>query len=223
MKSKLLIYLFYILCSQLLAQTNDFGTWAGIYLEKKLKKKITARIGQNHRLNENSTKLNNTFPEIGLSYRRNKNLKFTCNYRYILRNENKNTNRFNFDLSFRKKINKSIRFINRFRYQTQLNDQMISNSYLRNKFSNNYKLKYIPIDPYLATELYYQFKNHIIYNENDVKVLNEFNRYRLKTGINWSLDKDKALDIFYLYQKEFNVNDPEVDHIFGVAYSFQLN
>ena len=83
--------------------------------------------------------------------------------------------------------------------------------YLRNKLAVSYNFSKL-VDPFIASELYFRIRNKP----------NEFQKYRLDVGLDWRLGKKCNLSTFYRLQKEINVNNPALEHVIGIGYSYTL-
>ncbi|MBN4049717.1 DUF2490 domain-containing protein [Bacteroidales bacterium AH-315-N07] len=224
LKAKFFTLFFIILIYNItaLSQVQDAGSWTGLNAEIKISNNLRASVEQQVRLIDNISSFDKTFTDLGFTIRFSRNLRLSANYRYIFENIGLNNQRVYFSLLFRKRILDRTRLSYRIRYQNQFDKLLNENRYLRNKLRLNYNIRKSKLDPYLAVELYYHFNNYIVYKNEEVLVYHEFNKYRIQFGWNINLRNNRSMDIFYIYQKEFNVNNPEIDNIFGIIYNFRL-
>ena len=51
---------------------------------------------------------------------------------------------------------------------------------------------------------------------------NEFNRGRYYAGFNYKISDRYSCGAYYLYQREFNINNPERDHVYGIEFGITL-
>lgn len=203
------------------AQVNDAQMWASVAIEKTFFKKLTISLTEEIRLNENITEMGVFFTDVGLSYKFHKNWRISGNYRIInkrrLDNSYSTRHRYYFDLAYRKKWY-SFTLIIRSRFQSQYTD--VNNSetgkipdyYSRNKLTLKYGVTK-KISPYTSAELFIPLNN---------KERQGIDNFRFSTGLEFEFLKNSVIDIFYMYQKEFQVANPERDHIIGVGYTFSF-
>ncbi len=204
-----------------MAQEKDVELWVGFGIDQRIGKKMTVAFEQNTRFNNNIGATKNVFEELSLSYKFNKYLSGTANYRFGKRNSFVNgyntEHRYNFDLRFRKKA-KPLIFVFRTRFQSKYRsihsseDGFIPTNYNRNKFTFRFDLDR-RVEPYVGIEVYYQL--------NNVEG-NEIDNIRYFTGINIDLPKRQEVKVFYILQQEYNVNNPVTSNVIGVSYSYSL-
>lgn len=216
-----LIFLNWVYIENTSAQYSDAGLWTSVTIEKKFSDQFSILLNQELRLHDNISRIGSIFTEAGLNYKFNKIFRIGFYYRYNQKLEGGNfsgkRSRYYLDFSARKKIRKFI-FIDRIRAQSQFNDYFSSEKghtpfyHLRNmvllKFEANKK-----ITPFIAGELFYQLNN---------PEGNELDNFRLKTGINYSLNKNSNLDLGYMFQREINVNDPVTAYVIMVGYAYEF-
>ena len=198
---------------------DDAGLWASVTVEKKITLKMSAYISEEVRLNENVSEAGTVFTEAGLSYKIIKNLTASAAYRYIQKRKVDDfyslRHRGIFSLSYKIKI-KKVELTVRERYQFQYtdlyssDDGVIPEAYLRSKLTVKYnsQKKYTP---YLSAELFTQL--------NKLNV-DEFDNARYIAGVDYKFNKQHAIDLFYLINREFNVNNPVTDYVSGIGYTY---
>ena len=213
------LYLFYFLSGILflipifsLAQTTDFEFWPSAELRYNASKKFRFSVEQELRLDNGASQFKNTFTEAGLRYRISSYIDIRANYRFIVRpNDTRQRISGDFLARYRKK-GFPLRFNYRLRYQVLYRGQGRNPiNYFRNKLAVSYNASKL-VDPFVEGELYYR-----IWNKP-----NEFQKYRLDVGVDWRLSKKSDLSVFYRLQKEINVNNPALDHVIGMGYSYTL-
>lgn len=207
---------FFILMGGIRAQVNDAGLWTNITLEKKVVKNLDVVFTEEFRFNENITELGSFFTDIGADYRIFKGFKAGLYFRYInkrrLDNSYSQAFRYYSDLSYKQKI-KRFEAGYRIRFQVQYQDPGRSETgrvpewYVRQKFSFSYNTK-SRFDPYISGEVWYLLN----------QPWQRFDNIRISAGIVTRITKDQSVDIGYIYQKEFNVVDPETDYIIFIGY-----
>jgi hypothetical protein len=109
-------------------------------------------------------------------------------------------------------------------YQQQYQDLYSSDlgrypeNYLRNKLTLKYSFQKYPFyrfEPYLASELYYHMDNNNIYGP-------QFDRLRYFSGVFYSFNKSNKLELYYLIEKNFNINNPPTNYVIGIGYEIEL-
>src|SRR6185503_5426031 len=121
MLGKYLLLLFLILVSVIKSSghVNDFGVWAGISINYKLTRNLSAGVEEQFRFDQNAGHLAQYFSEAGASYSLSKKIKVGLYYRFIqAQKENYFSSRHRWfaDVSFRQKI-KSFQILLRARMQ----------------------------------------------------------------------------------------------------------
>jgi hypothetical protein len=202
------------------AQVNDAGLWTDFTLEKKISKDLDFIFTQQTRFNENITEVGTFYFEAGPEYRFIKVFKVGLFYRFInkrrLDDGYSQGHRIFLDLSYRKKIRR-FQAGYRIRFQIQYMDYRKSETGsvpswdIRQKIHLEYNTK-SRFDPYLDGEIWY--------NINPVR--SRFDNLRICTGIVTRITKNHFIDTGYIFQKEFNVVNPETDYIVYLGYKISL-
>ena len=195
-----------------IAQTTDTEFWPSAELRYNASKKFRFSVEQQLRLNQGASQFKTTFTEAGLRYRLSRYFRVRANYRLIVR-PNDTRQRISGDLLIRYRKKKfPLRLNYRLRYQVLYRGQgRNAINYFRNKLAVSYNASKL-VDPFVSGELYYR-----IWNKS-----NEFQKYRLDFGLDWRLGQKCDLSTFYRFQKEINVNNPALDHVIGIGYSYTL-
>ncbi|MFM2016680.1 MAG: hypothetical protein RL007_336 [Bacteroidota bacterium] len=207
------------------AQTQDFGMWNTISVNKEFNKKLSAGIDQEIRFRDNLSTLNLVYTNVGLTYKLSDNFKFSAVYRFIDKHKDDFTwgvrHRIYFDAAVKVKPG-NFNFSYRARYQIEWRgagyEQIHGNVpeiYFRNLFKLGYKVGE-SWEPYLGSEIRFQIQNPRIPYHNG------FDRTRFIGGLNYELNKHHTIGTYFLYQKEWNVSDPETLHILGIEYTFNI-
>jgi Protein of unknown function (DUF2490) len=207
------------------AQNNDFGVWTTLSIDKKINNKFGANLTEEFRFFQNAQRLNLTYTNLGVNYKINKSIKIAFVYRFIQKYRDENyfswRHRIYFDAQLKQKYY-PFTFVYRARIQSQIRDYYTSEEgkiperYWRNKFDVRYELgkRFLP---YVAAEFRYQFKN-----DRNLEANNKFNRGRYYLGCQFQYTENKTFDIFFMHQREFNVNNPERNFIAGIEYDFSF-
>ncbi len=207
------------------AQDDDFadaGAWITLGFNWEVSSKWTVLLKQEMRLKENYSRLNLFYTDIGMEHTFSKLIKTAFIYRPIQKYMADNTfsyrHRAEWDVTLRKKLGQ---FGLSYRHRLQAEVRNVNSSangalpewYSRSKFQVKYDLRK-PWTPYIGTELRYQFHNPRIPESE-----NTWHRIRLFAGIDCQLTQRSALGVYYLVQREWNVNVPGNLYITGVEYS----
>lgn len=205
-------------CLSSFSQEKDAGLWTSFSVDKKITQALGVSVSEELRFNENISELGTFFTDAGATYKLNDDLRASANYRFInkrkLDDSYSKRHRYYFDLSYRKKIKKITPAI-RIRFQSQYADVYSSDDgaipewYLRPKISLRYNMKG-KWTPYLSSELFYHF------------AVQEFDNARYTFGMERKISDKLDLDLFFMHQREFNVNRPTYDYIWGIGLTYSL-
>lgn len=203
------------------AQVEDAGLWTSVNIEKKITTDFSVELSEELRFNENISELGTVFTEVGGDYKLIKHVTVGASYRFIQRRRVDDfyslRHRYTFTATLRYKIKKMA--INlRERYVTQYadintsEDGKIPQKYLGSKLTLKYDLekKYTP---FLYTELFYNLS---------IPEGNDFDNVRYAAGFEYEFNKKNSIELSYLVNKEFNVNNPLTSYVIEIAYNFIL-
>jgi len=204
---------------------TDWGAWSTIGLEYKLDKKWTFSLEEQLRLKEDISVIDEYFTQFNTSYKLFKNFKLAGGLRYIRENDNKgniqgyeNHFRFNIDASYKHELN-NFKFGYRLRYQNKnelgvtKEEGDYANQNIRLKGSITYNFKNWKLDPKFSAELFNHFQK-----EDD----NGFSKYRLTFGSDYKIKNFGEISVFYRFEKELNVDLPDVTNIVGLKYIYTI-
>lgn len=208
------------------SQRDDFGAWMTLSLNKDLPNKFGLSIDQEFRLKENLSTINLFYTNVGLNYKVTKFLKVGLVYRMINKQKNDGSygmrSRIYSDVTFKIKPGKWT-LSNRTRYQIEwrqagYNSELngLPESYLRNLTKIGHEIG-PHATPYVATELRWQLQN-----PRDPWA-NDFNRTRFIGGMDYKINNMHTIGAYFLFQKEFNVNDRQTLYIIGLEYTISLD
>ncbi|MBI5540388.1 MAG: DUF2490 domain-containing protein [Bacteroidia bacterium] len=212
---------FFFICFSMAswAQVNDAGMWLSVNAEKKITPVLSFTLSEEVRLSENFTEAGMIFTDAGLNYKINKFVRVSANYRFIEKLKKNNTynlrNRYYFDVTLRKKI-KPVILQFRTRFQCQYNRMYEADDYpgpyyySRNKFMVKADLdkNYVP---YIYSEIYSPLNNPDGIFMDKIKYC---------AGIEYRINRMHEFDLFYVIQKEYNVENPVTDFVIGIGYNF---
>jgi hypothetical protein len=192
------------------AQETIFQTWTSAGIEKKLSKKLSLLLSEELRFGFDKPHQYSFLSEAGTKYKLGKKMDASINLRVTVRG-NEITYRPYVDLSYEVDIQK-FTIEPRLRYQYQLQKNEPSESYFRAKSTVKYAINK-RWQPYVSGELFY----HAFYYKGSL-----FDEYRLAAGIEHTYKKVHTIKIFYLFDQEFNVNNPTQRHAAGLAYEYEF-
>ncbi len=204
---------------------KDWASWNTIGIEYKLNDKWSFGLEEQFRLKENFTAVDNFFTQLSADYEIFKNFEIGVGLRYIRENDNKGNIqgyedhfRFQFDAKYKYKI-KHFKIGFRLRYQNK-NELGISydegdfpNQNIRFKTSVAYNFKDWSLDPKFSAEIFNRFQEG---KENG------FNKYRLTLGTDYKIKNFGKIGVFYRYEKDLNVDAPDVTNILGLKYIYSF-
>lgn len=184
--------------------TQDFGSWLGIDIEKKISKNFKISVDQQIRFYTNLSEFDDYLIDLGGNYKINKNFKLAAMIRYTYnakRFDDVEFNyRYNFDLKFKGALTKKLTLHNRLRYQREHTNIFSSNEPLIFPFSairNMVELKYKVNKKHqllFSTEAFRRF---------EAFKLPYFSRFRLYLGDEFDT-KIGELSLSLGYEQELN-------------------
>lgn len=204
---------------------QDAGMWNTLSIEKKLNKKFSLGIDEELRLKENFCRLNLLYTNLGIIYKYNKEIKIALIYRLIEKYDDNDMfsyrNRLMLDISYKRKITKSLSLSYRSRFQGEVRDYYSSEKgkvpeyFWRNKFEAKYSIK--KYSPYAGTELRYQY-----IDPHNPETNNGWHRIRVFAGVEYKINDKNSCAIYYLIQREWDTVNPQNLNILGLEYSIDL-
>ncbi|MBA3704466.1 MAG: DUF2490 domain-containing protein [Bacteroidetes bacterium] len=216
----LLVHFLFCWNTNCISQQNDAALWAKIRLEKLVTPRILIHFKEAVRIGQNFTQPNYAYSDIGLTFKINKNIYTSLNYRFTSKRQVENflsiRHRFYFTLSLKKKI-RPICIITRFILLSQFKDiytseeGMVPQYYLRSKVTVRYDLN--RFSPYEAAEL--------ITNITRWSQL-QSDRYRLFAGCKYEFNKFNELDLYYMVEKHINQENPITNYVVGIGYTHRF-
>ena len=190
------------------SQTTDFQTWNSATVEKSISKDWVAGIQEEIRFKDNSTRLRTSYTDIGLKYQLSKSFDLSAAYRFIIKTD-ETSQRIYTDFSYEWEKGKwSVKPRVRLQHEFITND--VDENYIRPQLTVRYKISK-KWEPFIEEELFY----HALYYKGS-----EFDESRTSAGTRFKFNKDHSLKIFYLYEYQFNVNDPLYANVLGISYEF---
>ena len=192
------------------AQQQDFQTWSSVTLKKTFSDKFECAAQEQLRLQDNSTRLKQLFTDVGIKYNATKQFHIGFNYRFIVKPQEID-NRIYSDIAYDFRQNNT-KATARIRLQHDFVQNAPDQNYIRPKLTVEQKLNR-HWKPFVSGELFLL----AFYYEGS-----EFDEYRISLGTTYNFDKKNSVQVFYMLQQQFNVNDAEQNHILGVGYEYDL-
>ncbi len=210
---------------------QDFGLWSGVDVRVPLTKKLDAGLEVQMRFKNNVTAIDNSFFSPYIKYDLHKHFGLGIDYRWS--NEPKgggmfgpdNFHRVTLDLEAKKLVElfaENTRLDASFRlrgtHETTNGDR--NNDYLRMQLEFKYNIPGIKLEPELSGELFYHFNDQLSYSFSEVQSRGRMNKFRVKLGLNYQLNKRQQLKLFYMIQSF--TESPKTDFVLGVGYSYRF-
>ena len=200
------------------AQPADFGTWFCVAAKKKINKQFSLSLTEQFRFDENSTRLNVLYSDLGLSCKLNNYIKVTTAYRNIYKSVEYQVfsyrHRIYGDFDFRYSISKlELKF--RTRVEREIKQTILSEKDLlpenlnRNKLTASYRIN--KIEPFVSYELFIPFSN----------LGAELEKERYSVGAGYKISKNISCNVFYLLQRSLM---PKFNrwHVLGADLVFEF-
>ena len=202
---------------------QDAWLWTTLSVDKKLSHHWGVGLDEELRLFDNMSRINLLFTNVEVSYKIN-SFKFSLVYRFVNKHQDdrpySKRHRLYFDAAY-KYNKKKFSIMYRLRFQGQVRDYYSSKegkyieSYSRSKFDFTYDLnKY---SPFIAAEFRYQLNNPGFHEADNL-----WDRMRYYVGCTYSFNRTHSVQVYYMFQHDFNNNRLENDYTLGIQYSLNL-
>jgi len=219
-----------LLCAaQLSAQSGtyytirDFQTWSSATLAYKLNKKVKLGIGQELRLENNTSEVDKYFTEGFIKYKIAKPLTLGAELRFVRSNDNEgkiqgyeNHLRHALNAQFKHDVN---RLTLKYRLQYQSSKEMNQSAALSNdptkkwrfKVGGEYNIKKWKFDPKISGEIF-----------RTMGTDGDFSKIRGTIGTSYETKKAGSITLFFRMEKELNKNYPQLTNVIGMNYQYTL-
>lgn len=206
--------------------TKDTELWTSVGVKYKANKQWSFELSEQLRLDNNSSEISEYFTELITSFSFSKQLKLAVGARFIRENDRKgkkqgyeNHARFQTDITYKTSIKRlSVQLRARYQHKNELGKSEaegdIPKSNVRFKFATEYNFSNWKLDPEFSTEIFYA---------NSKNIENMFNRYRFTVGTSYKIPAFGKIKVFYRYQQQLNVIDPESTSIVGLKYVYTFD
>ncbi|MGB1317284.1 MAG: DUF2490 domain-containing protein [Flavobacteriales bacterium] len=218
----LIFILLFGLSSSAFAQDWDFGTWHRVKASGGLTKKLSLSIEQQLRMHENSTRVDQTFTELGLGYDLPKGFALNAAYRFSWSHGSdgafSNRHRYNIDINYGKKF-WLLKAKARARFQHRPSAYLVNERlepqespvFVRLKLA----LDFTPIKkwtPGIAFESFFRVASAV--DDGATK-------FRYRAYLNYDLPKRQELGLFYMIETDYSGTTPEFASVLGINFSYE--
>ncbi|MDA3881181.1 MAG: DUF2490 domain-containing protein [Prolixibacteraceae bacterium] len=217
----LLLILLLFIATVISAQNYDTKLRLSGSIDKDITKKLKASFEYEHRFDTNISNFDKAFIEPEVEYEIMKDVDVGAKYRVGI-NQKKSgmtyQQRFTFYGNYEYDIEEfevSVQSLLQYGYDDIENSSnMLENALVaRYSISVDYDWFGTKMEPYFKYELHHHL------NHPNGHILNE---WKLRAGLKYDLTRKSRLNIFYMFENEFNVAKPVDAHILGIGYSYSL-
>ena len=203
--------------------SNDFGVWISGSYSKDIVKNVEFKANQEFRLDESATRLKKSYSTVAVEFEYIEWVHFQFNYRFILNQKSDGSfgqrHRIMGDVIFRP-INGRFSLSNRVRFQSEIRTINYSEKYgfapasnLRNTIKASYRINR-KFEPYAHVDF------RFLVRDARTPYHTGFDRHRIKAGVDITLARKRALDLYLMTSRHWNVVEPSQVFVVGINYSF---
>jgi len=191
------------------AQHTDGGVWTGVGFSFEPVNNFTFDFNEELRYNVSVADLYQINSNFSLDYKLSKKFKTGIEYRYSIR-DGRNTNRYGWGLGYKEGLNDfELSLRTKFQYSPVPDGK--EGTAWRNKAALSYEINK-DFSPFVSGELFYSMSNEI----------DQLDNYRLEAGLNYGPNKHNDFSLSWLFDHEFNVNNPETMHVLTLGYKYSF-
>lgn len=201
-------------CSTLMwGQQKDLLLWNGVELEKEFVDKFELGFTQQVRMKNNINNFKSLLFNLSGTYKIHDLFRWKTGYRFTIK-PTENAHRFYNDFTFKYGLDAAqMDWSLRMRVQHDFSQYDPTNHRIRPRIMWRYKPEQSRFSPYFLSEVFYTINN----------TKKEFDNMRFGIGTALKLSKRNRLSLGYLFDKEFNVSNPENNHILTVGFEITLD
>ncbi len=212
MIKKLSISFLLLICiagNNLFAQHVDGGTWMSVGVSFEPINDITVDINEEARYNMSIGNLYQLNTNFSIDYKLSKKFKSGVEYRYSIR-DNRNTNRFGLSVAYKEGMGDfDLSLRSKFQY-SPVPDGPEGTAW-RNKAGLSYAINK-DFSPFVSGEVFYSISNEI----------DQLDNYRIEGGLDYGPNKHTDFTLSWIYDREFNVNNPDIMHVLTLGYKYSF-
>ena len=211
----------------LFAQSNDWGLWTSVDVDKKLSKKWDLNVTTQYRWKDNISVTDQIRGSVDASYRTGKYVKLAAGYEMISKYKAKRDifvyrNRFRaqatgsykydrFTVDWRPRVQLTLLGKNETDSKTSEDDN--GKWVLRNRFGLKYDIKKTPLKPYVNFEMFHYLFGNLEYS---------YYRNRFSVGTDYKINKQHSLELGYKRESEINGFNISSINIVKLGYTFSF-
>jgi len=187
---------------------SDEQVWLSAEGQAVVTKRLRLGVEQQLRLDEQASGFDQTHTELSVAYRLRKFLSVGAGYRFIVRGAEERRHRGMADAALSHDLG-PVELQYRFRVQMTTRE-MDTQTVLRNRVRAAIDLPH-RLMPFAAAEVH-----HVVDPGQELRELRGY------LGLDWEATRAVELQLFYLHQRELNVNVPERNHILGMGFRYRF-
>jgi hypothetical protein len=108
----------------------------------------------------------------------------------------------------------------RLRYTHAWDRGDLNNDNIRTRVKLSYNLPKTKLKPHVAAEFFLHLNDQLIYTSTSVTGNHRFNKYRLRLGLEYPINKRHELNLYYIVEPEFE--SPDTHFILGLGYNYEI-
>ena len=209
---------------------NDFGVWTGADVRLPITKKLDAGLQLESRFTNNASTVNKSFISPYVKYDLKKHIGLGLAYRFGNRPTTgllggDTYHRIGLDANFTDLLELFIKKTKlkldaRLRYTHAWDRGDLNNDNVRARVKLSYNLPKTKLKPHVAAEIFLHLNDQLIYTSTSVTGNHRFNKYRLRLGLEYPINKRHELNLYYIVEPEFESQD--TDFILGLGYKYEI-
>jgi len=228
-KLQLLVF-FCFLCTLLVAQDTDFGSWSSLEVSKKIDNRMKLIVGEEFRLRNDLRTTDKFETAIGLEYGLGSYVKAGVSYSminyfhprddYHEHNFFELRHRFNvygegeytlgrFDFTLRERVQSTYTVLDSLS-TAKINPKFV----LRSKAGVSYNIKGSPLEPFA----FFEFFNSLDKGSSALK----FTSYRWSTGLKYALNKKLSVKLGYLFTSDVDNDEANRSNVLTIGFGYKL-
>ncbi|MFT6282008.1 MAG: hypothetical protein ACJA0U_002141 [Salibacteraceae bacterium] len=209
---------------------SDFGVWTGGDVRVPITKKLDAGMQLESRFSNNVSTVDKSFLSPYVKFNLHKHIGLGLAYRFgnsptagLFGGET--YHRIGLDANFKDLLElfmekTKLELDARLRYTHGWDRGDLNKDNFRTRVKLSYDLPKTKLKPHVAAEFFLHFNDQITYTSTGVTGNHRFNKYRLRLGLEYPINKRHELNLYYIVQPEFE--SPDTDFILGLGYKFKI-
>ncbi|NRA12089.1 MAG: DUF2490 domain-containing protein [Crocinitomicaceae bacterium] len=209
---------------------NDFGVWTGVDVRVPIIKKLDAGLQLESRFTNNVSTVDQSFVSPYLKFNLHKHIGLGVAYRFgnrpttgLLGGET--YHRIGLDANFKDLLDL---FMDKSRLELDARIRLthatdagdLNNDYFRTRVKLGYNIPKTKLKPHVAAEFFLHFNDQMTYTSTSLTANHRFNKYRLRLGLEYPINKRHKLNVYYLVQPK--IESVDTDFILGLGYKYKV-